>query len=56
MYEYVHVPVPLCYVIVLSCLKLLHFRGSEDSSILPGSLVRLRHVGAMSDAVYARDT
>ena len=40
----------------LSCPKLLHFRGSEDSGILPGLLVRLRYVGAMSGAVYARDT
>lgn len=46
----------LCYVIVVSCPKLLHFRGSEDSGVFPGSLARLMYVGATSGAVYARDT
>ena len=49
-------PVLLCYVIVVSCPKLLRFRGSEDSGVFPGSLVRLRYVGVISSAVYARDT
>lgn len=47
---YVHVPFLLCYVIVLSRPKLLHFRGSEDGGVFPGSLVRLRYVGAISGA------